>query len=90
MTNAERASEFLPIAAAAAGGATAFLAALGVSSQIVHNWKSRGVPVERCPDIERVSGGAVRCEQLRPDVKWEVVRGGHVTSPTTTEPEQLA
>jgi len=34
----------------------------------------RPVPAERCPDIERATGGAVRCEDLRPDVDWGVVR----------------
>ena len=26
------------------------------------------------PEIERVTGGAVRCEELRPDVDWAVLR----------------
>lgn len=38
-------------------------------------WKSRGnVPAEHCPAIERATGGKVRCEELRPDVAWEVLR----------------
>lgn len=28
-----------------------------------------------CINIERESGGVVRCEQLRPDVDWEYIRG---------------
>ena len=32
------------------------------------------IPAERCPEIERVTGGAVRCEELRPDVDWAVLR----------------
>lgn len=28
-----------------------------------------------CINIERESGGIVRCEQLRPDVDWEYIRG---------------
>jgi DNA-binding transcriptional regulator YdaS (Cro superfamily) len=39
---------------------------------VVSNWRARGVPAERCPDIERVTG--VRCERLRPDVDWDVLR----------------
>jgi DNA-binding transcriptional regulator YdaS (Cro superfamily) len=36
-------------------------------------WKARGkVPAEHCPAIERATG--VRCEELRPDVPWEVLR----------------
>jgi DNA-binding transcriptional regulator YdaS (Cro superfamily) len=38
-------------------------------------WKHRGrVPAEHCPSIERATQGAVRCEQLRPDVEWFVLR----------------
>lgn len=36
-----------------------------------------------CISIERVTGGDVRCEELRPDVEWWVVRG---TSPPETAP----
>lgn len=32
-------------------------------------------------DIERESGGEVRCEQLRPDVDWAYVRGTAVNNP---------
>ena len=28
-----------------------------------------------CINIERESGGAVKCEQLRPDVDWAFIRG---------------
>lgn len=39
-------------------------------------WKARGnVPAEHCPAIERATAGAVRCEDLRPDVAWSVLRG---------------
>jgi DNA-binding transcriptional regulator YdaS (Cro superfamily) len=39
----------------------------------VSNWKQRGrVPAEYCPAIERETG--VRCERLRPDVAWDVLR----------------
>jgi len=38
-------------------------------------WLHRGkVPADYCPTIERVTGGAVRCEDLRPDVEWSVLR----------------
>lgn len=39
-----------------------------VLGQHVTNWKRRGVPVDRCPAIERAVGGAVTCHDLRPDV----------------------
>lgn len=38
-------------------------------------WKQRqNVPAEYCPAIERATGGMVRCEELRPDVEWDVLR----------------
>ncbi len=30
---------------------------------------------ERCIEIEKAAGGAVRCEDLRPDVDWAYLRG---------------
>lgn len=32
-------------------------------------------PAQYCPDIEAATG--VRCEELRPDVKWSILRNGH-------------
>lgn len=57
-----------------AGGATKLAGAIGVTVQRLTNWLERGVPAERCPDIERATGGAVRCEDLRNDVAWGVLR----------------
>ena len=37
----------------------------------------RGVPAERCPAIERATreaGEPVLCEELRPDIAWDVLR----------------
>lgn len=58
------------------GTATALAKLLGVSSAAVGQWKNgeRQVPAERCPEIERATAGAVRCEDLRPDVAWDVLR----------------
>lgn len=45
----------------------------------VYQWKKAGrVPAEYCPDIEVLTG--VRCEELRPDIAWGVLR-----STTTTK-----
>ena len=51
-------------------------AALGVSKSAVGQWKEEGrrVPAEHCPVIERLTAGAVRCEELRPDIEWIVLR----------------
>ncbi|MDP9893214.1 DNA-binding transcriptional regulator YdaS (Cro superfamily) [Variovorax boronicumulans] len=60
----------------ARGRQTALAIALGCQSQLVWQWSRnvRRVPAEKCPAIERATSGAVRCEDLRPDVAWDVLR----------------
>jgi DNA-binding transcriptional regulator YdaS (Cro superfamily) len=41
--------------------------ALGLSAMAITQWKKRGVPPERCRDIERVTHGKVKRAHLRPD-----------------------
>ena len=50
---------------------------LDISPVLVSQWAAmqRNVPAERCPSIERVTDGKVRCEELRPDVDWDYLRG---------------
>lgn len=50
----------------------------GISVQAVHKWATGRVPADQCPNIERVTNGAVRCEELRDDVDWAVLRRGEV------------
>lgn len=65
------------------GSQSALAKAIGVAPQVVHNWVVRGnVPAEWCPEIEKATGGAVRCEDLRADVDWAYLRG---TTPAETE-----
>lgn len=49
---------------------TSLAGRLGVPDALLSQWKTgaRQVPAERCPDIERETGGRVRCEELRPDL----------------------
>ena len=42
--------------------------------QTIQSWRVAGVPEKYCPMIERETGGEVRCEMIRPDVEWEVLR----------------
>ena len=58
------------------GGAHEMASKLGISPQSIYQWLhgTRPVPAERCPQIERLTNGAVRCEQLRADVEWAVLR----------------
>jgi DNA-binding transcriptional regulator YdaS (Cro superfamily) len=57
------------------GTQSALAAQINVGQSHVAMWKHRrSVPAEYCPAIERATAGAVRCEDLRPDVAWEVLR----------------
>jgi DNA-binding transcriptional regulator YdaS (Cro superfamily) len=64
------------------GGVAARMAeAFGVSDMTVSWWRKgerdgRPVkfPAELCPKAEQLTSGAVRCEELRPDVPWDVLR----------------
>jgi DNA-binding transcriptional regulator YdaS (Cro superfamily) len=59
------------------GGQAALASALGFSDRrSVWPWfnTDRRVPAEHCPAIERATNGQVRCEELRPDVAWAVLR----------------
>lgn len=54
---------------------TGLAKAIGVVPQVVNNWLARGrIPAEHCPAIEKATNGAVRCEDLRPDVDWAYLR----------------
>lgn len=67
--------EDLNRAIALAGGLSAFTEKVGAPSvHAVKAWRQAGVPERYCPTIERITGGAVRCEELRPDVEWGVLR----------------
>jgi DNA-binding transcriptional regulator YdaS (Cro superfamily) len=57
------------------GGITKMAALLGLKSHsVVHQWRLNRVPAEHCPAIERETRGQVKCEELRPDVAWSVLR----------------
>lgn len=49
---------------------------IGVNPQLLSQWIHgvRPVPAARCPAIEEATNGKVRCEDLRPDVAWHVLR----------------
>jgi len=58
------------------GGLTALARILSVKPPSVSGWISNRVPAERCPAIEKATGGQVTCEQLRPDMDWAYLRAG--------------
>lgn len=54
-------------------GAPGLARALGISNYpTVNAWKKSRIPAEWCPHIELHTGE--RCEVLRPDVPWHVLR----------------
>ena len=63
-------------AARIVGTQAAIAKGLNVSKTAVSQWKDEGrrVPAEHCPLIERATKGLVTCEELRPDVAWDVLR----------------
>ena len=58
------------------GAAIRLCEAVGAFTSDMSDWTSgkRRVPAERCPQIEAATNGLVRCEDLRPDVQWSVLR----------------
>lgn len=68
--------EALDKAVAKLGSMRALAEPLGVTKGAVSQWKlpGRHIPAEHCPSIEKLTEGDVRCEQLRPDVEWAIVR----------------
>lgn len=57
---------------------------LGVSTQAITNWKAGRIPADRCPDIEALTG--IKCEELRPDVNWAVLRKKPLSSKRRATP----
>lgn len=51
------------------GRAAVLARAIGVSQPIMARWVSgEEIPENRCRQIERATGGAVTCEEMRPDL----------------------
>lgn len=74
----------LDSAITSAGGIQALASALHCSASAPSMWRKRGrIPAEYCPAIERLTRERaaidpdrpiVTCEELRPDVAWDVLR----------------
>lgn len=66
----------------------AFAKQLGISQSLVYQWVSgkRPVSAEQCPEIERLTGRAVTCEELNAGVDWAYIRG---TAPTGAKGDWL-
>lgn len=61
----------------------AFAKLLGVSQGLIYQWIAgkRPISAEQCPVIERITGGAVTCEELNAKVDWAFVRASRVGAP---------
>jgi DNA-binding transcriptional regulator YdaS (Cro superfamily) len=55
------------------GGKSALAKRFKLTPWAVSKWANR-IPAERCPDIEYMSHGKFRCEDMRPDINWAVLR----------------
>lgn len=84
--------ELLDYLKAERGRASQLAAGLGVSPVLVSQWgnKQRPTPAARCPDIEKLTSGAVTCEELRPDVDWGYLRGAELQPRRIDTPEATA
>ncbi|MCO8625983.1 helix-turn-helix domain-containing protein [Burkholderia multivorans] len=59
----------------AAGGASALAVHLGLSRGAIYDFIRRGnFAPEHCPEIEKFSGGKVKCETLNTTVDWAYLR----------------
>lgn len=66
-----------------AGGVMAVASHFGIRPVSVYEWIRRGsVPADKCPEIEKFSGGVARCEDLNHQVDWAYVRA---SQPIATE-----
>jgi DNA-binding transcriptional regulator YdaS (Cro superfamily) len=73
--------ENLHLAVKIAGGQAALARAIGRGIKQPHVWTwlnspnpNQMPPAEYCPAIEKATG--VKCEDLRPDIEWSVLRVG--------------
>ena len=90
LTNGQQCFTFIPMkrdqhenlarACETVGGKAVLAQLIGVTPQAMSQWVSgdRPLPAERCPLIERATRDhgkqVIRCEDLRPDVAWDVLR----------------
>lgn len=62
----------------------AFASELDVPYQTVQQWMKNGVPADQCPEIEKMTGGAVLCEDLNSRVDWTYLRSTAKPAKSTT------
>lgn len=73
-----------------AGGVAAVAAHFQISPVSVYEWIKRGlVPAEKCPEIEKLSGGTARCEDMNCRVDWGYLRAHSMQVATTLAPGRV-
>jgi DNA-binding transcriptional regulator YdaS (Cro superfamily) len=50
------------------GSRKALAEAMGLTVMAIHQWETRQVPAERAVQIEQITGGKVKRQELRPDL----------------------
>lgn len=88
MSAIKRASEIV-------GSQQKLAALLGVTSGAVSQWEDGEVPIPHCIPIEKLTGGAVRCEELNRHQDWAYLRSTDCDAKvgageTAIEPERQA
>ena len=78
----------LDLAARLLGGRIAMGQLLCVKPSAIGNWKTRGVPWEHCPAIERMTNGHVSRQALRPR-DWRLM-WPELADPETNRPQAPA
>ena len=58
------------------GGIPKLADAIGVSLATIYDWRRgrRSVSAKSCMHIERATNGTIKCEDLRPDLDWAILR----------------
>lgn len=53
------------------GSQNALANKLGITRGAVTSWKKTGIPAERCIQIEKMTGGKITRQEMRPDMFGE-------------------
>ena len=56
------------------GSKTALAKKLQIRPWSVHKWNENKIPYERCLEIEDLTNGLVKADDLRPDMNWALLR----------------
>lgn len=62
---------------------------INVPPVLITQWKKgvQRVPADKCLLIEAATNGVVRCEELRPDISWFVIRGQNLNNHSRRRPK---